>query len=171
LIASAGNNSVTGVYSSGTDVSVTPVVGNNGSFYVLRHSDYSSIASTNYTLNLPTSLGTFSIPQLGGALTLNRRDSKIHVTDYPLGGAKLIYSTAEVFTWQKYNGKTVVVVYGGPGELHEMLIQAPASTPKVVGSGVTVSNSTNGVIAQWQTTTDRRILKIGNLHIYILGKF
>lgn len=30
---------------------------------------------------------------------MNRRDSKIHASDYPVGDKKLIYSSAEVFTW------------------------------------------------------------------------
>jgi hypothetical protein len=62
------------------------------------------------------------IQQLGGGLTLSGRDSKWHVTDYNLGDITLLYSTAEIFTWQKFEQKTVLVVYGGAGELHELAV-------------------------------------------------
>ena len=43
--------------------------------------------------------GDIEIPQIGESLFLNRRDSKIHVSDYAVGDKHLIYSSAEVFTW------------------------------------------------------------------------
>lgn len=74
-------------------------MGDVTNFYVVRHAAYNSLESTNYRLTVPTSHGNVSIPQLSSTLTLNGRDSKIHVTDYDLGGLTLLYSTAEVFTW------------------------------------------------------------------------
>lgn len=49
-------------------------------------------------LSINTSVGHLLVPQIGGNLTLNGRDSKIHVTDYDVGIHKLIYSSAEIFT-------------------------------------------------------------------------
>lgn len=171
LVANPGNLS-SGVYNTNTDISLTPVTGANGSFWVVRHTDYTSTASTNYTLILPTSLGTLNIPQLGGSLTLNGRDSKIHVTDYPVGSATLVYSTAEIFTWQQFQGKSVVVVYGGAGELHELAVKGSLSGSLVEGTGVTFKQLNGSSVAQWQTTTTRRIIKFGNsLEVYILGAF
>lgn len=74
-------------------------MGDVTNFYVIRHAAYNSRVSTNYRLIVPTSQGYVSIPQLSSTLTLNGRDSKIHVTDYDLGGLNLLYSTAELFTW------------------------------------------------------------------------
>lgn len=148
----------------------TPVLGSNGSFFVVRHSDFTSEASTNYTLSLPTSAGTISIPQLGGSLSLNGRDSKVHVTDYPVGSSTLLYSTAEIFTWQEYDNTTVLVVYGGPNELHELVVIGASGGSLVEGDDVTIQQSNGSVIAQWQTSSDRRILQVGDLSIYILGE-
>lgn len=143
--------------------------GSNGSFFIVRHSDYTSEASTNYTLSLPTSAGNITIPQLGGSLTLNGRDSKVHLTDYPVGASKLLYSTAEVFTWQAFENQTVLVVYGGPNELHELAVAGSATGSLVEGDGVTIQASNSSVILQWTTSTDRRIVQVGDLFIYILG--
>lgn len=169
LVTSAANSSSTGVYNTNTDILTTPLLGSNGSFFVVRHSDYTSQASSNYTLSLPTSAGTVSIPQLGGSLSLNGRDSKVHVTDYPVGDSKLLYSTAEIFTWQVFDNKTVLIVYGGPNELHELAILGAASGTVVEGDGVTIQQTNGSVVAQWQTSPDRRIVQIGGLFIYILG--
>ena len=80
-------------------LATTPVISNLTGFYVLRHAYYNSTESTNYRLTVPTSTGILSIPQLSSTLTLNGRDSKIHVTDYEVGGFRLLYSSAEIFTW------------------------------------------------------------------------
>ncbi|KAK3935692.1 glycoside hydrolase [Diplogelasinospora grovesii] len=171
LTASPGLSNLTGVYSSSQAVTVTPVIGTNGSFYVVRHTDYQLTSSTPYTMTLPTSRGSLAIPQLGGTLTLTRRDSKIHVTDYPVGDSRLIYSTAEIFTWQKFSDRTVLVVYGGPGETHEMAIDASSAAVKTAGSGVTIKEvGDTYLVAQWQTSTERRVVQIGDLHVYIVDR-
>jgi hypothetical protein len=171
LTATPGSSNLTGVYSPNKAITVTPVIGKNGSFYVVRHTDYQLTSSTPYTLTLPTSIGNITIPALGGSLTLSRRDSKIHVTDYPVGDATVVYSTAEIFTWQKFDDKTVLVVYGGPGELHEIAIKGGSTESKLTGTGVTTTVVDDDVVlAQWQTSTARRILEIGDVVVYILGK-
>ena len=55
-------NGTFGVYTNTSDLVVTPLIGQNSStdFYIVRHSDYTSLASTSYTLNLATSIGTSS---------------------------------------------------------------------------------------------------------------
>jgi hypothetical protein len=170
LTATPGLSNLTGVYSPSTSVTVTPVTGHNGSFFVVRATDYQKTTPTTYTLNLPTSSGNITIPQLGGSLTLGRRDSKIHVTDYPLGKYSLVYSTAEIFTWQKFEDRTVLVVYGGEGELHELAIKTSTTHTKVEGDGVTVKVKNGNVVAQWKTTSKRRILTVGDLYVYILDR-
>lgn len=170
-MTSAANSSTTGVYNTNSDIITTPLFGSNGSFFIVRHSDYTSQASSNYTLSLPTSAGTVSVPQLGGSLSLNGRDSKVHVTDYPVGDSKLLYSTAEIFTWQVFENKTVLIVYGGPNELHELAIAGATGGTVIEGGGVTIQQTNNSVVAQWQTSADRRIVQVGDLFVYILGMF
>ncbi|KAF3768705.1 family 35 glycoside hydrolase [Cryphonectria parasitica EP155] len=170
LIAVPATSYSTGVYNTNADIVTTPVLGTNGSFFIVRHADYTSEASTNYTLSLPTSAGTLAIPQLGGSLTLNGRDSKVHVTDYPVGTLTLLYSTAEIFTWQAFEDKTVLVVYGGADELHELAVAGASNGSLVEGSGVTIQQANGSLIAQWETSTSRRIVQVGDLYIYILDR-
>ena len=80
-------------------IATTPILGNITGFYVVRHALYNSTDTTHYRLSVPTSQGDMNIPQLSTSLTLNGRDSKIHVTDYDVGGTVLLYSTGEIFTW------------------------------------------------------------------------
>ncbi|KAF7861742.1 uncharacterized protein EAF02_010696 [Botrytis sinoallii] len=161
-----------GTYTSSNAITTTPLLGNGTvtNFYIVRHSDYQTLASTNYKLTVTTSQGALTIPQLNSSLTLNGRDSKWHVTDYDIGGTSLLYSTAEIFTWKKFNDKTVLVVYGGPGESHELAVVSKSSAQVIEGSGVT-SKSTNGsTILNWQTSTTRRVVKIGSVFVYILDR-
>lgn len=100
---------------------MTPVSGGdmNTSFYVLRHGNFTSIQNTKNSLNVPTSIGNVMIPQLGGSLTLNRMDFKIHVTNYNIAGINRIYSSAELLTSAKRVGSSrVLILYGSEGETH-----------------------------------------------------
>ena len=111
-----------------------------------------------------------TIPQLGGVLTLSGRDSKWHVTDYDIGGTTLLYSSAEIFTWKKFDKETVLVVYGGPGELHELSV-ITSSTAKIVEGADVTTKSTNGtVILNWETSPTRRVVQLGNVFVYILDR-
>jgi hypothetical protein len=170
MLASPASN--TSIYSNSARVAITPLFSNNtGSFFVVRHLDYVNTGFAEYTLNLPTSAGTLTIPQLGGTLLLNGRDSKVHVVDYPVGNVTLLYSTAEIFTWKKFEDKTVLVVYGGRIENHEIAIKTP-STPNVVeGRGIMSRVSNGSVVLQWKVTADRMVIEIDDLYIYMIGWF
>ena len=153
-------------------IAVTPVVGNETTFYVIRHSAYNTYDSTTYTLTVPTSQGTVKIPQLSSTLTLNGRDSKIHVTDYDigLGSSRLLYSSAEIFTWKNYGGKTVLVLYGGPGETHEAAFTGAKKSTVTEGSGVQSQEKNGSLVVNWAVTSARKVVQIDeNLTLYILG--
>ena len=145
-----------------------------GSYFVVRHADYSSRASTEYTVEFPTSIGSLTIPQTNNTLTLNGRDSKVMVTDYDVSGIKLLYSTADILTHQQFEDKKVLIAYGGPNEVNEISIQASLSSLKEVEKGTytaaTVSNQTDFVIIAWPTSTQRSILQFDDVFIYLLGK-
>ncbi|KAK5021119.1 hypothetical protein LTR60_000118, partial [Cryomyces antarcticus] len=167
---SQDNSHANGSYTDSSAIAVTALFGNVTRFFVARHAAYNSLASTNYKLTVPTSQGNITIPQLGGTLTLNGRDSKIHVTDYDLGGINLLYSSAEIFTWKRYASKTVLVVYGGPNERHELAVSDAGRADTVEGSGVTTSTKNGATILNWQTSPKRRVVQLhNNLYIYILG--
>lgn len=92
-------NVTNGSFTGNANIAITPLYGNITAFYVVRQAAYQSLSSANYMLTVPTTAGNVTIPQLGGTLTLNGRDSKIHVVDYDIGGSSLQYSTAEILTW------------------------------------------------------------------------
>ncbi len=171
LTASA-HDGTNNTFTSTTSITTVQLTGNGSStnFYVVRHSDYQQETSTTYNLRLPTSKGTLNIPQLGGSLTLSGRDSKWHVTDYSVGKYTLLYSTAEIFTWKKFADKTVLVVYGGPGELHELAILSSSSARTVEGSGVSTKTTDGATILNWQTSATRRVVRVEELFIYILDR-
>lgn len=170
LTAEPGNLT-NGSYVDTPELAVTPLLGNVTNFFVVRHAAYNSLESTSYTITVPTSAGDLTLPQLNGTLTLNGRDSKVHVTDYDVGGENLLYSTAEIFTWKAYDDKTVLVVYGGPGESHELAFSSGKNATLVEGSGVSVVPKNGATILSWSVTPTRKVVKVGeSLYVYILDR-
>ncbi|KAH7388838.1 beta-galactosidase precursor [Pyrenochaeta sp. MPI-SDFR-AT-0127] len=168
LTAKRGDVS-TGTWTTSADLAVTVASGKSTKFYFVRHSKYNSLASTSYKLKIPTSaFGNITVPQINGtALSLNGRDSKVHVTDYDIGGATLVYSTAEIFTWHKYEDRTVLVVYGGPGETHELVL---AVTGLEILEGEVQSIATRGyTLLNFKADGARKVAKVGvgNNFIYV----
>ena len=168
LTAARGSASNT-TWTSSQALTVTPATSNTTNFYFVRHAKYNTLDSVTYKLNIHTAaFGNVTVPQVNGtSLTLNGRDSKTHVSDYDIGGATLVYSTAEVFTWHKYNDKTVLVVYGGPGETHELAL---AVTGLEVLEGDVKSITTRGyTVLNFAVDGGRKVAKVGveNSFIYV----
>ncbi|KAI1167821.1 glycoside hydrolase family 35 protein [Nemania serpens] len=158
-------------YVSTPKLSTTPIFGKPTTFYIVRHSAYESLESTPYTFSVPTSSGNVSIPQLGGTLTLNGRDSKIHVTDYDVGGINLIYSSADIYTHGRTGQKRVLLVYGLEGEIHELAFSSKLGKPTVEGGAAKIQTKGSTVVVQWQVTQSKKVLHYGsNLDVYLLWR-
>ncbi|KAI0010903.1 glycoside hydrolase family 35 protein [Xylariaceae sp. FL0662B] len=161
-------------YASNPLITVTRLAGNitagKASFFVVRHSDYTSTASDNYTMTVPTSEGAVSIPRLSDTLTLNGRDSKIVSADYDVRGIKLLYSTAEIFTHQKFENYIVLIVYSGPGEMNEIAVKITGAGPVVADESIIVNQTDNLVTLAWSTSPTRRIVKVKDFYVYILDR-
>ena len=173
LTAARGNASNT-TWTNSQALTVTPAIGNTTSFYFVRHAKFNTLDSTTYKLNIPTTaFGNITVPQVNGtSLTLNGRDSKIHVSNYDIGGATLVYSTAEIFTWRKYDDRTVLVVYGGPGETHELAL---AVTGLEVFEGDVKSITTRGyTVLNFNVDGGRKVAKVGvesnSIYVYIVDR-
>jgi hypothetical protein len=165
------STNINGSYTGNADLAVTARYGNVTKFFVIRHAAFNSLEDTDYTITLPTSQGNLTIPQLGGKLSLNGRDSKFHVTDYDVGGVNLLYSTAEIFTWKKYGDERVLVVYGGPNEEHELAVSDCGKAETIEGSDVTIATKNGATVLHYTTSSERRIVKLENgLYVYLLGK-
>ena len=188
LTATPGNASNTS-YTNTNDIAVTPLYGNgtNTNLYVVRHAAYNSNESTSYKLYAQTSNGNLTLPQLdhfSSSLTLNGRDSKIHVTEFDVGGTSLLYSTGEIFTWVKDAGVTTLVLFGGENEVHELALPSSSATSCQVsslsGSADTGSdalfNQTKGdyTIFQWRVIPEGVTVSCsgseGTLKMYLLWR-
>jgi beta-galactosidase len=160
-------------YTNTTNLTVTPLFGRStdSNFWVARQSYYTHTDLVNYTLKLPTSHGNLTIPQLGGWLTLNGRDSKIHVTDYDVAGTKIVYSTAEIFTWKKFADHNVLALYGGPGEHHEIAIASNGTVSIVNGTQFSISTKSvnETIVIAWDVSLSRGIVRADDLLIFLLG--
>ena len=168
LTATPGNVT-NGSYTNSPALAVTPLFGNgsNTAFYVVRHATYNSLDVTNYTFNV----NNLSLPQLGGQLTLSGRDSKIHVTDYNVGTHDLAYSTADVFTWKNTSAQSVLVVYGGPDEQHELAVAGSPVLEQLEGPPIANATQGDATIVNWETNSARRVLQFGgDLTVYLLDR-
>ncbi|OOG00557.1 glycoside hydrolase family 35 protein [Aspergillus carbonarius ITEM 5010] len=169
-LISQPDNGTYGVYTNSTMLATTRLHTNTTNFYMVRHGELGANHTIQYTLQLSTSIGDINIPQLGGSLSLHRRDSKIHVVDYDVGGINLIYSTAEVFSWKKAGNKSVLILYGGEGETHEFAVPSTLSPSAVEGDGLLINSSTSTVI-QWSVQPSRRVVHFGDqLEVHLLWR-
>lgn len=175
LTADAQDNSNgAGAYSGNNDIFVSGVFDSSSKtkFFVQRQSAYYSTDQPSYNLTLPTSQGNINIPQLAGQLSLNGRESKISVTDFDLGGVNLLYSSAEIFTWQKNDDATTLVVYGDVGQTHEFAIQGAQTATQIEGSGATTKAQNGGVIINTQITSARQIFQLDNgVNVHVLDRY
>jgi hypothetical protein len=164
------NTHANGSYSNNPEIAVTALFGDRTNFFVIRHAAYNSYESTQFKLTLPTSQGNITIPQLNGSLVLNGRDSKFAVTDYDAAGTNLLYSSAEIFTQKSYGDKQVLVVYAGPNENHELALTLSCASEVLEGSGLNIVKKKGTTIIGFKSSSERRIVKIGELFIYILDR-
>ena len=179
-------NGTNGSFASPSNIAVTQLKSEQTAFYVVRHAAYNSNDSTDYNLVFPTSRGNIKVPQLSPTLTLNGRDSKIHVTDYDLAGTNLLYSTAEIFTWKSYKPRKVLILYGGSGEVHELAFETSEQVVVVersslarlktrwtspVNSGLTIKCINDHTIINWTVSSSRIVLRVGeSLYVYLVSR-
>ena len=166
-------NSTTSTYTSSTNINVTPLFGKSDepcNMYVGRKSNVTSVEATTYTLTVPFGSGEITIPPLGGELTMPGRDTRIHVTQYPLGDlpATLAYSTAEIFTWGSSDHHGVVTLYAGIGETHEYAFPEHLGRPQQSEGShkFTKISLVNGQwVVQWRVTSARQVVCFSNIKL------
>ncbi|KAF4471176.1 beta-galactosidase [Fusarium albosuccineum] len=171
-LTSSPDNGTFGEFTDSRAVVVTQLKAEKTGYYVVRHTEHDTLASTHYSLRVPTSKGSFAIPQLGGTLSLNGRDSKIHVVDYPVGNINLVYSTAEVLTWRRFKSGTVLLVYGGEGERHEFSLPRSFGCPTArQGDHYKCRLLGSLAIVNWAVGAKRQVLHFGSgLEVYLLWR-
>lgn len=86
-------------------------------YYIIRHMDTNSLDDQTFDLRIQTALGEQQLQDLD----LQRRESKILITNYSAGSHKILYSTAELLTWQTIDGvDTLFYVTGDRGHTQEI---------------------------------------------------
>ncbi|PNS14573.1 hypothetical protein CAC42_2630 [Sphaceloma murrayae] len=83
-----------------------------GGFYILQQNRTASQDSVTTDLTVQTSAGKFTLPNIN----LNGRQSKIVVTDYPLGQSTLLYSSADLASFGTFETRDVVIMYAEAGQ-------------------------------------------------------
>lgn len=163
-----------GIFTNTTELVTTELAPteSGGTFYIVRHSDWTSQTTAKYTLRIYSGGRNLTVPQLGGSLSLPGRDSKIHVVDYDVGGINLKYSSAEIFTWKKTSSKTVLVMYGGIDETHEFAIPSELGLPsRIEGDGIRSAQQSGSTIVQWDVKSSRRVVHFGEtLEVHLLWR-
>ncbi|KAJ5948445.1 CAZyme family GH35 [Penicillium verhagenii] len=124
-------------------------------FYVVAHDTSSSRDVTTFSLNVTTTAGAITIPDI----ELNGRQSKIIVTDYEVGKASsLLYSSAEVLTYATLD-EDVIVFYMTSGQKAVFAFVDPPThlTFKTYGTSnvtsATVNNRTEYTYTQGDGST------------------
>jgi beta-galactosidase GanA len=108
-------------------------------FYLCENAQSSSRAVTNFALTVMTTAGSISIP----TMQLNGRQSRFVVTDYGIGNASLLYSSAQVLTSGTFGESTVVVFYLKVGQTGEFAFgsSSHAASYKTYGQSLSLTAS------------------------------
>ncbi|OQD68408.1 hypothetical protein PENDEC_c036G00600 [Penicillium decumbens] len=96
----------------------------NAGFYATFHTNTSLSTNEKFHLKVNTSAGELTIPRHGGKIRLNGHQSKIVVTDFVFGSHTLLYSTAEVLTYDGFDDIPTLVLWVPTGESGEFSVRA-----------------------------------------------
>ncbi|TRM62987.1 glycoside hydrolase superfamily [Schizophyllum amplum] len=119
------------------------------SFYITRQANVSWSDVESYKLTTED----FTLPQLGGELTLNGKDSRIIVKDLSVGAASLLYSTAHIMTSTVVDETDVLVIYADVGETVELAFDISEIITVDATLDVKSNISTTTAIVNFQMTT------------------
>ncbi|KAJ5298628.1 lung carbonyl reductase [Penicillium atrosanguineum] len=139
-------------------------------FYVLAHSSSPSRDVTTFSLNVNTTAGAITIPDI----ELDGRQSKIIVTDYQVGKASsLLYSSAEVLTYATLD-EDVIVLYLKIGQKGSFAFKNPPAhlTFQTYGnSKMTSATSDNGTQYTYTQGEGSTVVKFSNdVLLYLLDQ-
>jgi hypothetical protein len=132
-------------------------------FYVTQHSKSSSRAVTDFSINLKTSLGSITVPNV----QLNGRQSKIIVTDYHFGKQTLLYSSVDVLTYGLFGSKSVLVLYLEAGQVGEFAFPGNVSVKSYGSTNITASRfKTNGTASYtkfvYKQSAGKNVVQLSN---------
>lgn len=139
-------------------------------FYVTQHSKSSSRAVTDFSINLKTSLGSITVPNV----QLNGRQSKIAVTDYHFGKHTLLYSSVDVLTYGLFDSASVLVLYLEVGQVGEFAFSGNVSVKSYGNMNITASHvKVNGTASYtkfvYKQSASKTVVQLSNgILMYLL---
>ncbi|TDL23060.1 glycoside hydrolase family 35 protein [Rickenella mellea] len=139
-------------------------------FYVVRQNDNAITTRTDFQLKMNTTAGVVTVPQFGGTNSLEGRESKIFVTNYPFGSNKLAYSTAEVMTWTTIDKTDIVVLYALAGHTIEASIPTTAQKVTVSGSTSVTAKVSNGSVVINGSPSGASVITFGSAKVVVFDK-
>ncbi|KAF1349863.1 glycoside hydrolase superfamily [Delphinella strobiligena] len=140
-------------------------------FYTVQHATSSSRAVTDFSIDLKTSLGNITVPDV----QLNGRQSKIIISDYHFANKTLLYSSADILTYGIFQTKTVLVLYLQAGQIGELGFVGNVTSKAygVITNSTTTSVNSNGTVVYtkltYTQTAGASILSLSNgVILYLL---
>ena len=130
----------------------------NGAFYVTIHAHSPSGSLETFKLHVNTSEGAFTIPQHESAIALNGHQSKIIVTDFTFGTARLVYSTAEVLSYIVSDAEPTLFLWVPDEESVEFYLKDTYGGKHASGQGSPIITKTgNGTVVSFASATGMNV--------------
>ncbi|KAI0693625.1 glycoside hydrolase superfamily [Cerioporus squamosus] len=141
-----GNSSlgIPGVTLNGSSAFVTSLKNPDSGtwFHVTRQSDSSSTANITFTLTVPTSQGTITLPKTTESIAIHGRQSKLIITDYSFGAhGSVLYTTAAVFFAGTIGERDIIFLHGFADQSHEFALKLSGSGHQRSSSRVTFDST------------------------------
>ncbi|KAH7060381.1 glycoside hydrolase superfamily [Macrophomina phaseolina] len=143
-----------------------------GAFYIARHANSVTGEPVAFHLRVKTSIGNLTIPQREGQIELNAREAKIVPTDFRFSGQRLIYSTAEVFTYVELDGKPTVALWVPDGESGEFFLEGKGNVSATASpsDGVTFHQDARGLIVNFANQTGTTVIDTDAARFVLLDR-
>lgn len=145
----------------------------NAGFYATFHYNTSTSTNEAFHLKVNTSAGELTVPRHGGKIRLNGHQSKIVVTDFTFGSKTLLYSTAEVLTYEVFDDAPTLVLWVPTGETGEFSIKGSkkGSIKKCQGcSSVEFINDKAGLTVSFVQSYGMSVLKVDDVRVVLLDR-
>ncbi|KAG9099011.1 hypothetical protein FS749_002359 [Ceratobasidium sp. UAMH 11750] len=141
------------------------------SFYIVRQTTNSNTNRVEFKLKVNTKAGNLTIPQYGGSMALDGRESKIVVTEYPFGRSSVLrYTTAEVATWATFDGADHIVLYAKSQAIEAVVpTNATSATSSASTISARVANGT-AIITGTAPASGLAVVKFGKIAVWIADK-
>lgn len=145
----------------------------NAGFYATFHSKTSLSTNEAFHLKINTSAGELTVPRHGGKIRLNGHQSKIVVTDFTFGSKTILYSTAEVLTYETFDDTPTLVLWVPTGESGEFSVKGAkqGSTKKCQGcSNVKFIKDKAGLVVSFTQSYGMSVLELDDVRVVLLDR-